>query len=96
MTKTLVLIRHGESTWNKLNKFTGWTDVPLTETGVQEARSGGEQLKRNNFNFDIVHTSVLKRAIKTMCIVLEELDQLYLPVYKNCRLNERHNGALQG
>lgn len=92
----LVLIRHGESTWNKENRFTGWTDVDLSEKGVEEAREAGQVMKREGFSFDIVYTSLLKRAIKTANIVLEELDQSWLPVVRSWRLNERHYGALQG
>ncbi|MBL1215501.1 MAG: 2,3-diphosphoglycerate-dependent phosphoglycerate mutase [Ignavibacteriae bacterium] len=92
----LVLIRHGESEWNKLNLFTGWTDVDLTEKGVAEAKEGGRQLKEGGYDFDIAFTSVLKRAIKTLNIVLEEMEMDWLPVVKDWRLNERHYGALQG
>ena len=92
----LVLIRHGESEWNKLNLFTGWTDVDLTEKGIGEAKEGGKQLKEGGFTFDIAFTSVLKRAIKTLNIVLEEMGMDWLPVVKDWRLNERHYGALQG
>lgn len=92
----LVLLRHGESTWNKENRFTGWTDVDLTAKGVEEARSAGKLLKEKGFAFDRAHTSVLKRANKTLNIVLEELDALWLPVTHSWRLNERHYGALQG
>ena len=92
----LVLIRHGESTWNKENRFTGWTDVDLSEKGVAEAREGGEALRKAGYVFDIGFTSVLKRAIKTYNIVTEEIDQLWLPVVRSWRLNERHYGALQG
>ncbi len=92
----LVLIRHGESVWNKLNQFTGWTDVGLTEKGAVEAREGAILLKRERFDFDVCYTSYLKRAIHTLNIVLEELDREWLPVYKTWRLNERHYGALQG
>ena len=92
----LVLIRHGESEWNKLNLFTGWTDVDLTEKGIAEAKEGGRQLKEGGFTFDIAFTSVLKRAIKTLNIVLEEMGMDWLPVVKDWRLNERHYGALQG
>lgn len=95
-TYRLVLVRHGESTWNKENRFTGWTDVPLTEHGVSEAREGGERLKQQAFTFDVVHTSVLKRAIQTNNIILSEIEQEYLPVHKHWRLNERHYGSLQG
>jgi 2,3-bisphosphoglycerate-dependent phosphoglycerate mutase len=92
----LVLIRHGESEWNKLNLFTGWTDVDLTEKGIAEAKEGGKQLKEGGFTFDIAFTSVLKRAIKTLNLVLEEMGMDWLPVVKDWRLNERHYGALQG
>ncbi len=92
----LVLLRHGESVWNKENKFTGWTDVDLSEKGVQEAREAGRVLKEQGFTFDIAFTSVLKRAIRTLNIVLEELDLQWIPVRKHWRLNERHYGALQG
>lgn len=95
MTK-LVLIRHGESTWNQENRFTGWTDVELTEKGVQEAKSAGSTLKSEGYIFDIAYTSVLKRAIKTLWNVLDEMDLQWIPVYKSWRLNERHYGALQG
>lgn len=95
-THTLVLLRHGESTWNKENRFTGWTDVGLTEKGVAEAKAAGALLKARGFDFDIAYTSVLKRAIKTLWIVLEELDRMWLPVVHSWRLNERHYGALQG
>ncbi|MBX5494932.1 MAG: 2,3-diphosphoglycerate-dependent phosphoglycerate mutase [Bryobacteraceae bacterium] len=92
----LVLVRHGESTWNKENRFTGWTDVDLSEKGVEEAKEGGRYLREQGFVFDVAYTSVLKRAIKTLNIILEELDLLWIPVYKSWRLNERHYGALQG
>jgi len=92
----LVLIRHGESEWNLENKFTGWKDVDLTSKGVEEAKAGGKALKEMGLVFDIAYTSYLKRAIKTLNYVLEELDELYIPVYKSWRLNERHYGALQG
>lgn len=92
----LVLVRHGESQWNLENRFTGWTDVPLTAKGEQEARQGGRMLTSNNFRFDQVYTSVLKRAINTMNLILSEMNQEYLPVFKHWRLNERHYGALQG
>jgi 2,3-bisphosphoglycerate-dependent phosphoglycerate mutase len=92
----LVLVRHGESTWNMENRFTGWTDVDLSDKGIQEAREGGAYLRELGFVFDIAYTSVLKRAIKTLNIVLEELDQMWIPVSKDWRLNERHYGALQG
>lgn len=92
----LVLIRHGESEWNKLNLFTGWTDVDLTETGRAEAGAGGKALKDQGFDFDICYTSYLKRAIHTLNLVLKELDREWLPVIKTWKLNERHYGALQG
>lgn len=92
----LVLIRHGESTWNKENKFTGWTDVDLSEKGIQEAVKAGQQLKKDGFTFDLAYTSVLKRAIKTLCNVLDQMDSLWIPVKKSWKLNERHYGALQG
>jgi 2,3-bisphosphoglycerate-dependent phosphoglycerate mutase len=95
MTK-LVLIRHGESEWNKLNLFTGWTDVDLSEKGVEEAINGGKLLAADGYKFDICYTSVLKRAIHTAWHVLDGVDQDYLPVVKDYRLNERHYGALQG
>ena len=92
----LVLIRHGESQWNKENRFTGWTDVDLSEKGVQEARNAGQRLLAAGFDFDLAYTSVLKRAIKTLDLVLEEMDLLWIPDEKSWRLNERHYGALQG
>ena len=94
--KTLVLLRHGESTWNRENRFTGWTDVDLTEHGVAEARRAGQQLREKGLEFDVAYTSVLKRAIRTLWIVLDELDQMWIPVHRSWRLNERHYGALQG
>jgi 2,3-bisphosphoglycerate-dependent phosphoglycerate mutase len=94
--KKLVLLRHGESTWNKENRFTGWTDVDLTEKGVEEARAAGRMLRKEGFDFDRAFTSVLKRAIRTLHLTLEEMDRLWLPVEKDWRLNERHYGALQG
>lgn len=94
--KKLVLIRHGESLWNKENRFTGWKDVPLSEKGVAEAIAAGKLLKEEGYEFDVVYTSLLKRAIKTMQLVLDESDQLWLPVYKSWRLNERHYGTLEG
>jgi 2,3-bisphosphoglycerate-dependent phosphoglycerate mutase len=93
---TLVLVRHGESEWNKENRFTGWTDVDLTAKGVDEAISSGRALKAGGFAFDVAYTSVLKRAIRTLNFVLDELDMQWIPVYKEWRLNERHYGALQG
>lgn len=92
----MVLIRHGQSTWNKENRFTGWTDVDLTEQGVREAREAGMVLKKKEFTFDMAFTSVLKRAIRTLWIVLDEMDLMWLPVENSWRLNERHYGALQG
>ena len=93
---SLILLRHGESVWNKENRFTGWTDVELTELGLEEADSAALLLKKVNFEFDIVYTSVLKRCIQTVWIVLEHLDRMWLPVEKTWRLNERHYGSLQG
>ncbi len=92
----LVLVRHGESEWNKLNLFTGWTDVDLSEKGVLEAKEGGKLLKEAGYDFDICYTSYLKRAIHTLNHILEQLDREYLPVVKSWKLNERHYGALQG
>jgi 2,3-bisphosphoglycerate-dependent phosphoglycerate mutase len=92
----VVLLRHGESTWNKENRFTGWTDVELTDKGRDEARTAGRLLKAGGFAFDYVYTSLLKRAIWTSILALDELDQLWLPVERSWRLNERHYGALQG
>ncbi len=92
----VVLLRHGESVWNKENLFTGWTDVDLSEKGIQEAIESGKVLKKEGYIFDIAYTSVLKRAIKTLNIVLDEMDLDWIPVVKNWRLNERHYGALQG
>ena len=93
---TLVLLRHGESTWNKENRFTGWTDVDLSDKGREEAKESGRLLKEGGFVFDLAYTSVLTRAIRTLWIALDELDQMWLPVEKSWRLNERHYGALQG
>ena len=95
MTK-LVLVRHGESTWNEENRFTGWTDVDLTAKGRKEAGDAGEALKAAGFHFDVAYTSVLKRAIRTLWIVLDEMDLMWIPVHRSWRLNERHYGALQG
>jgi 2,3-bisphosphoglycerate-dependent phosphoglycerate mutase len=92
----IVFMRHGESTWNLENRFTGWTDVDLTEKGVTEAKSAGEVLKREGYTFDLCYTSVLKRAIRTLWLTLDEMDLMYLPVKNDWRLNERHYGALQG
>ena len=94
--KKLVLLRHGESTWNKENRFTGWTDVGLSEKGIQEAVEAGRVLLREKLVFDVAYTSVLKRAIKTLWLVLEEMDLMWIPVYNCWRMNERHYGALQG
>ena len=92
----VVLLRHGESTWNKENRFTGWTDVDLSEKGLAEAKKAGEVLNSEGYKFDIAYTSVLKRAIRTLWITLDELDLMWIPVIRNWRLNERHYGALQG
>jgi len=92
----VVLIRHGESEWNKANLFTGWTDVDLSERGVVEAHQAGKRLAEEGYTFDVAFTSVLKRAIRTLWIVLDELDLMWIPVYRSWRLNERHYGALQG
>ena len=92
----VVLLRHGESVWNKENRFTGWTDVDLSEKGVKEAKSAGKVLKEKGFTFDVAYTSVLKRAIRTLWLAQDEMDLLWIPVYKSWRLNERHYGALQG
>lgn len=94
--KKLVLLRHGESVWNKKNLFTGWTDVDLSEQGVKEAIEAGRLLRENDFEFDIAYVSLLKRALKTLWLTLEEIDQLWIPWKKSWRLNERHYGALQG
>lgn len=94
--KKLVLVRHGESTWNKENKFTGWVDVDLSEKGKNEAWEAAQLLKESGYTFDVVFTSVLKRAIRTMWIILDGLDMMWLPFIKSWRLNERHYGALQG
>ncbi|HME51214.1 MAG TPA: 2,3-diphosphoglycerate-dependent phosphoglycerate mutase [Candidatus Lokiarchaeia archaeon] len=96
MVKTLVLVRHGQSTWNLENRFTGWTDVDLSEQGIQEAHESGQKLKNEGYVFDLVYTSVLKRAIRTTDIILDEMDLMWIPVFKLWRLNERHYGALQG
>lgn len=94
--KKLVLVRHGESIWNKENRFTGWTDVDLSEKGMQEALSAGRTLKKEGYVFDVAFTSVLKRAIRTLWIITDEMDCMWIPVYNSWRLNERHYGALQG
>lgn len=93
---TLVLLRHGESLWNKENLFTGWTDVDLSDTGKEEAKQAGRMLKEENYDFDICYTSYLKRAIHTLNLALEEMDRDWLPVVKSWKLNERHYGSLQG
>lgn len=93
---TLVLIRHGESTWNKENRFTGWKDVPLSEKGHEEAAAAGRLLLKEGFEFDVAYTSVLKRAIRTLWYVMEEMDLMWIPVTRAWKLNERHYGALQG
>jgi 2,3-bisphosphoglycerate-dependent phosphoglycerate mutase len=92
----VVLLRHGESVWNKENRFTGWTDVDLTKAGIQEAVEAARLLKEEGFTFDVAFTSVLSRAIKTLWVVLEEMDLMWIPVHNSWRLNERHYGALQG
>ncbi|MBU1853050.1 MAG: 2,3-diphosphoglycerate-dependent phosphoglycerate mutase [Candidatus Omnitrophica bacterium] len=92
----VVLLRHGESIWNKENKFTGWTDVDLSKKGIEEAIEAGKVLKKESFVFDVAFTSVLKRAIRTLWFVLDEMDLMWIPVYRSWRLNERHYGALQG
>jgi 2,3-bisphosphoglycerate-dependent phosphoglycerate mutase len=92
----LVLLRHGESTWNRENRFTGWTDVDLTERGVEEARRAGRALKAAGLGFDVAYTSLQKRAIRTLWLVLDEMDLMWIPVHRSWRLNERHYGALQG
>ena len=96
MTGKLVLVRHGQSTWNVENLFTGWTDVDLSEQGRQEARQAGRELLRENLSVDIAFTSVLKRAIRTLWFILDETDRMWIPVERSWRLNERHYGALQG
>ena len=92
----LVLVRHGESVWNRENRFTGWVDVPLSENGETEAREAGRLLKAEGFDFDLAYTSVLKRAIKTLWLSLEQMDRMWIPVRSSWRLNERHYGDLQG
>lgn len=96
MTGSLVILRHGESTWNQQNLFTGWHDVPLSDKGVNEARAAGSTLRAEGLSFDIVHTSLLTRAVMTAHLALDSLGQVWLPVQRNWRLNERHYGALQG
>jgi 2,3-bisphosphoglycerate-dependent phosphoglycerate mutase len=92
----LVLLRHGESTWNRENRFTGWTDVDLTDTGIEQAKAAGRLLRAEGYEFDVTHTSVLKRATRTLWHCLDEMDRTWLPVVHSWRLNERHYGALQG
>jgi 2,3-bisphosphoglycerate-dependent phosphoglycerate mutase len=92
----IVFMRHGESTWNLANRFTGWVDVDLTEKGINEAKTAGRVLREAGFKFDLAYTSVLKRAIRTLWLALDEMDQMYLPIKNDWRLNERHYGALQG
>ncbi len=94
--KKLVLLRHGQSAWNKENRFTGWMDVPLSELGIEEAKKAGRTLKEHGFVFGDAHVSFLQRAIKTLWLALEEMQQMYVPVYKSWRLNEKHYGTLQG
>jgi len=94
--KRVVLLRHGESIWNKENRFTGWTDVDLSKKGIAEAHEAGQVLRREGYVFDVAYTSVLKRAIRTLWITLDELDQMWIPIHLSWRLNERHYGALQG
>ena len=94
--KQLVLLRHGESVWNRENRFTGWTDVDLSPQGIDEAKSAGRVLRERGFSFDVAYTSMLKRAIRTLWLTLDELDLMWIPVHNNWRLNERHYGALQG
>ena len=94
--KKIVLLRHGESIWNRENRFTGWTDVELTEKGVEEAKQAGRLIQEAGLAFDLAHTSVLRRAIKSLWLALEQLDLMWIPVHHSWRLNERHYGALQG
>ncbi len=96
MSIKLMLLRHGESEWNLANRFTGWTDVDLSKKGLDEAKRAGEILREGGYTFDVAYTSVLKRAIRTLWIALDELDLMWIPVYRSWRLNERHYGALQG
>jgi 2,3-bisphosphoglycerate-dependent phosphoglycerate mutase len=96
MTIKLVLLRHGESIWNKEDRFTGWTDVDLSDRGITEAKEAGKTLREKDYLFDVAFTSVLKRAIRTLWLVLDEMDLTWIPVYRSRRLNERHYGALQG
>jgi 2,3-bisphosphoglycerate-dependent phosphoglycerate mutase len=92
----VVLVRHGESTWNKENRFTGWTDVDLSDKGKEEAKKAGQLLKQEGYTFDVAYTSVLKRAIRTLWTIMDEMDLMWIPVFRSWRLNERHYGALQG
>ena len=92
----LVLLRHGQSQWNLENRFTGWTDVDLTAQGIDEARNAGRLLKKEGYTFDVAYTSVLKRAVRTLWLVLDDMDLMWIPVHRSWRLNERHYGALQG
>src|SRR5438876_5853305 len=92
----IVLLRHGESIWNMENRFTGWTDVDLSLKGIEEARAGGRQMLADGYIFEVAFTSVLKRAIRTLWLALDEMDLMWIPVHKSWRLNERHYGALQG
>src|SRR4051812_30510908 len=92
----LVLLRHGESDWNRENRFTGWTDVDLSATRLEEARRAGRTLLEGGFTFDVAHTSLLKRAIRTLWLTLDGMDLMWIPVHRSWRLNERHYGALQG
>jgi 2,3-bisphosphoglycerate-dependent phosphoglycerate mutase len=96
MMKKLVLLRHGESIWNKENRFTGWTDIDLSEKGIKEAHQAGKVLRQDGYTFDIAYTSLLKRAIRTLWITLDGMDLMWIPVVRDWRLNERHYGALQG
>ena len=96
MTIKLVLLRHGESIWNKEDRFTGWTDVDLSDRGITEAKEAGRTLREKGYLFDVAFTSVLKRAIRTLWLVLDEMDLMWIPVYRSWHLNERHYGALQG
>src|SRR5262245_14584876 len=92
----IVLLRHGQSTWNLENRFTGWTDVDLSDVGIGEARAAGKLLRKEGYDFDLVYTSVLKRAIRTAWLALDEMDRMWLPIVLDWRLNERHYGSLQG
>lgn len=94
--KKIVLIRHGESEWNQLNRFTGWTDVSLSEKGIKEAINAGKLLKQEGYSFDMAYTSILKRAIKTLWLILDEMNLMFIPTYKHWELNEKHYGKLQG